>query len=113
MLISLSRKNCNILASGRLTQRMRFWARLALHPNIVVVAPFGALYNNNSSHTLRRSAEIAHRPPAPVPLPALFALPAEWRGGSRLPGLRSRASQPARDIAEQAAIRNISLQKLA
>jgi len=48
-----------------------------------------------------------------VPLPALFALPAEWRGGSRLPGLRSRASQPARDIAEQAAIRNISLQKLA
>jgi len=61
----------------------------------------------------RRSAEIAHRPPAPVPLPALFALPAEWRGGSRLPGLRSRASQPARDIAEQAAIRNISLQKLA
>jgi len=27
--------------------------------------------------------------------------------------LRSRASQPARDIAEQAAIRNISLQKLA
>ena len=80
---------------------------------MVSPAAAGQLYHCVTSHNRKRSAEIAHRPPAPVPLPALFALPAEWRGGSRLLHSHSPGSHRVRDFVQQAAIRNISLQKLA